>query len=360
MKRTLPSLRVSLAGLVACLLLASCSNQAVTVPPPVPPGPAPAGFQRGITLTAYEQNTYRTAETRQSLEALAETGANWVGIIVIGYQRTRMDTTIDRTGENTPTDADLRAIIAEARRLGLKVMLKPLVDLSDDAGHWRGDIGDGFTDAQWPQWFAAYTDFITHYAALAKAEKIDLFCVGTEFQGTTTREADWRAVVAAARKAYDGPITYCANWSDEEISIRWWDAVDYIGVDAYYPLTTKDHPTVEELRAAWVRRGWVKRLEDLNTRWKKPIILTELGFRSVVGANREPWVWDTNVVPDPQGQADAYRATLETFWAKPWLAGMFWWSWEDDPKAGGPTDTRYTPRAKPAETVLHEYYTKPE
>lgn len=360
MTRIGSALRSLAVGIVACCVLVACTSVAAAPSATQPSlAPAPLGFQRGITLVAYERDTYATPAARQSLQALAKTGADWVGIIAIGYQRTRTDTVIDRTGARTPSDADLRSIIAEARRLGLKVMLKPLVDLSDDPGHWRGDIGQGFTNEHWPRWFAAYTAFITHYAALAQTEKVDLFCVGTEFQSTTQREAEWRAVVAETRKVYTGPVVYCANWSDEETSIVWWDAVDFIGVDAYYPLTGKDSPTVSELTDAWIKRGWVRRLEQLSARWKRPIILTELGFRSVVGANREPWEWTRDGAPDPQGQANAYLATLDVVWGKPWLAGMFWWAWESDPNAGGLKDTTYTPQGKPAETVLTEYYQPP-
>lgn len=36
------------------------------------------------------------------------------------------------------------------------------------------------------------------------------------------------------RAVYTGEITSSANWGGEESGKSWWDAVDYIGVDAYY------------------------------------------------------------------------------------------------------------------------------
>jgi hypothetical protein len=36
------------------------------------------------------------------------------------------------------------------------------------------------------------------------------------------------------REVYTGLLTDSANWGGEEMGKQWWDAVDYIGVDAYY------------------------------------------------------------------------------------------------------------------------------
>ena len=134
----------------------------------------------------------------------------------------------------------------------------------------------------------------------------------------------------------------------------WWDALDYIGVDAYYPLTVEEDPTLADLKTAWERP--IATLETLHDRCGKPIILTEIGYRSVDGANRQPWEWATPGEVDLQEQSDCYRAALESLWGKPWLAGIYWWNWDTDPEQGGPDDTGFTPHGKPAEEVLRTYY----
>jgi hypothetical protein len=42
--------------------------------------------------------------------------------------------------------------------------------------------------------------------------------------------------------------------------------------------------------------------------------------------------------------------------AKPWWDGAFWWNWETNPYAGGPSDAGFTPQNKPAQTILQQYY----
>jgi hypothetical protein len=319
---------------------------------------AVASFQKGISYSAWWAGQYTEPGADLSLDALASTGADWISLIVTGYQDTYLSTTIDRTGLHTPTDADLVYAIGQAHNRGLKVMLKPHVDLNDESdGHWRGHIGDGFTtEAQWSAWFASYRDFIEHYAALAQAYGADQFCIGTELLGTTHREGDWRAVVAGVRAAYDGPIVYAALHSGEEMAITWWDAVDYIGVDGYYPLTndTDHHPDIAELEAAWEEPKII--MANLSATYGKPILLTEIGYRSQHGCACHPF--DSNVVSplDLEEQLFAYEAAFRQLYDEPWLGGMFWWQWHADRFVSGPCDDGFTPYQKPAEGVLRAWY----
>ena len=317
--------------------------------------PAPAGFQKGMSYAAWRQGEYQQPWTDDSVRALAATGSNWIAIVVTCYQEMYTSTAIICDLPRTPTDDDVIHAIRQAHALGLNVMLKPHVDLNSDPDHWRGDIGSGFaTEAGWSAWFDSYRDFITHYAALAEKEGVEQFSVGTELVGTSGREAEWRAVVAAVRSQFSGSLAYASNHGGEETSVAWWDAVDYIGVDAYYPLTAHDDPTLAELKAAW--KGPIATLERLYEQYGRPIILTEIGYRSVDGANRQPWEWAASGEVDLREQADCYRAALESLWGRPWLAGMYWWNWDTNPAQGGPGDAGFTPHGKPAEQVLKTYY----
>jgi hypothetical protein len=317
---------------------------------------------RGMTFASWWAGEYASPEAGASLANLAATGADWVAIIVTGYQDTHTSTgPIRRKQPRTPADADLIHAIARAHELGLRVLLKPHVDLDDDPGHWRGRIGDGFTsEAEWQAWFSAYRGFIEHYARLAQDQGVALFSVGTELLGTSHREDDWREVVRGVRRLFDGPLTYAANHGGEEVGIAWWDAVDYIGVDAYYPLSDSPDPSLEELRAAWVDEGYVETLAGLARTFGRRVLLTELGYRSATGAAEEPWVYETARPADPDLQARAYQAALEVLWGRPWLAGIYWWYWDTDPTAGGPGDTGYTPFAKPAQQVLRSFWLEAE
>lgn len=329
----------------------------VSTSPASPPLPGRPGFQKGISYASWWQGEYSTPESDRSLANLAATGANWVAIIVTGYQETYTSTAITRDLPKTPTDEDLAHAIAQAHELGMSVMLKSHVDLSDDPAHWRGDIGAAFMDdTQWQAWFNSYVEFVNHYAALAQENGAEQFCVGTELVATSGREADWRRVVNEVRERFKGSITYASHHGDEESSITWWDAVDYIGVDAYYALTTKADPGVDELKAAWVERGYIDVLAGLADKHGRPILLTEIGYRSADGASAAPWEWQSEPSLNLQEQANAYQAALEVLWGQPWLVGIYWWNWDTNPDKGGETDTDFTPYGKPAEEVLRAYY----
>lgn len=270
-------------------------------------------------------------------------------MIVTQYQTSKMTTEIFRTG-TTPTDDDLIHAIGKAKSLGIKVMLKPHVD-TRAPGQWRGQIGEGFTEAHWNRWFESYGRMIAHYARMAEEQGVDLFSIGTELEGTSGRERRWRELIDSVRGVYSGPITYAATTA-EAPRIRWWDGVDYVGIDAYYPLTSVSDPTMEQLIAGWRRHS------DAITSLAagKPVIFTEAGFRSVDGANQRPWAWGEPGLVDLNEQADCYQATLRALGRRPWLAGMFWWVWGATITEGGSTDDDYTPQNKPAEYVLRYWY----
>ncbi len=311
--------------------------------------------QKGISYVTWWSGQYSHPDADLALANLADTGANWISLIVTQYQDNISSTVIYSTTA-TPTDADLVHVITQAHNLGLKVMLKPHVDLASDPAHWRGQIGQGFTEAEWNAWFTSYQDFINHYAQLAQTYGADQFSVGTELSASQSRATNWRAVITGVRNHYNGPLTYAANHGDET-NVTWWDAVDYIGVDAYYPLTSKDDPTVAELKTAW--QPYVSTLEALASTWNKSIIFTEIGYRSQDGANQHPWDWQIDGTVDLQEQADTYQAAFESVFNQSWFAGMYWWVWETDPFQGGPCDDGYTPYDKPAEHVLRSWYDAP-
>ncbi len=308
--------------------------------------------QKGIAYVSWTANEYTRPDADLALAHLRATGADWISLLVTQYQDIITSTTIYTTTA-TPTDASLIHAISQAHSLGLKVMLKPHIDLSNDPKHWRGQIGQGFTEAQWLVWFTSYQSFINHYAQLAQVYGVDQFCVGTELSATQSQAPEWRTVIAGVRSLYSGPITYAANWGDET-SLTWWDAVDYIGVDAFYPLTNKNNPSVAELKAAW--NPYTTTLANLASSWNKTILFTEIGYRSQDGTNQHPWDWQAGGTIDLQEQADTYQAAFETVFNQSWFAGIFWWSWGTDSFEGGLCDDGYTPHDKPSEDLLRSWY----
>ena len=361
MRRTV----VAWAILVATLMLCACSALAGR------DGEAPAvsrdaatrrarEFQKGVAFTGYSKDSYVGAGARRSLRHLRAAGATWVEVLVVAYQRTMDSTTITYRSGRTPSDATLRGILRYAHGLGLKVMLKPHVDpLAGDTPQewWRGGIGHRFGRSDWAAWFSSYHSFIVHYARMAQDLGVEQFCVGCELNGTVTRESQWREVIAAVRAVYGGPLTYADVRNPGQFdTIKWWDAVDIIGMDAYPTLSTRLRPTTTALRRGWVR--YVAELRALSVKWGKPVLITEIGCRSVRGAALRPWDWQRRGPVDLVVQQRWYAAALRELIRKDWLVGMYWWEWYAEHGDGGAHDSSFTPHRKPAEQVLRGWYAR--
>lgn len=311
-------------------------------------------FQKGMTYATWNQDALGSAASDASLSRLAQTRTEWIAFVPAWYQAHYNSTEI-RPTTKTSSDTSLIHAIQQAHQLKLKVMLKPHVDLSEDAGiAWRGEI-DFPSVASWDAWFNSYEQFILRYAALAQAQGVELLCVGTELTSSVWHEASWRSLIAKVRDVYRGPLTYAANWNEEYQVVKFWDALDYAGIDPYFPLSDKDRPSLEELKAGWQRH--LMEIERWQATIHKPVIVTELGYKSVRGAARRPWE-DAPGAVDIGLQRDCYQAALETLWDRPWFTGVYWWHWGTHEQMGGPEHRGFTPQNKPAEAVVTEWYRK--
>jgi len=333
-------------------------SASVTVTVTPPPSRDTSGFTyNGFTHTSFQSDEYNNAAALTSQDALADTGVNWAGVLVTQYQANATATSI-APAPQTPTDASVIAAIQEFHRRDLAVMLKPHVDAL--SGEWRGTFQPANVDA----WFASFTAFITHYARMAQTNNVEMLCVGTEFvqlSGSANR-ARWTAVIRAVRSVYRGRLLYAANATfggDEFTSVSFWDQMDVIGLDAYFPLTDHNDPGVAALVASWNSNASGFRIVAAIQNFaaahpRQPVIFSEVGYRSVAGANRRPYDFSMPGAVDNTEQQDCYEALYEV-WSPhvATLKGIFWWSWSVPPPTA--TDTDYTPWTKPAEIVLKSW-----
>jgi hypothetical protein len=322
------------------LLLASCATHAPEI--------RVAAKQRGMSFAAASprRGTYGSEASAQSLRKLKGLGVEWISLMPFGFH----DGTAglgwggDRVWE---TDASLLAASRQAHELGMKVMLKPHL--------WgRTELHmDAWTDAEWRQWFDDYGRFAEHYAAIARDAKADAFCIGNEQKVASTHEDEWRRIIVRVRNVYTGPLTYGANF-DEVFDVKFWDALDWIGVSGYFPLVPDASPPRSALVTAW--KPVVARLAALAAAQKKPVLFTEIGYRSVRGAAWRQWEIQRDAAPDLDAQKNAYEAFFEAVWPQPWVAGAYPWKWFSYPDHGRPEGNDYDIEGKPAEDVIRRVY----
>ena len=309
--------------------------------------------QKGMCYVTWDRDCFASQYSDASLQKLTTLGVEYISICVTQYQEKFNSTKIKPTNM-TPSDKSLAHVIGIAHKLGLKVMLKPHVDLIDkhDGTYWRGDIGFA-REEDWDKWFEEYREFLLHYARMSKKLKVDIFCIGTELSFTTTKEDAWRNVIKEVRKVYSGQLVYAANW-DNFKNINFWDELDFVGIDAYFPLTYESNPTMEELKQGWEK--WKYDIEAWQSQVNKPIIFTEIGYPSTAHAPYTPWKGGTYGNADPEIQAKCYEAFFKTIWKEPWFAGVYWWKWDTNVRAGGKHNRQFTPQNKPAQEIIEANY----
>lgn len=313
-------------------------------------------WRRGASIIPTWTDEFSTSGMKESLSKLRATGANYVALTIPHYQSNAFSTDI-APGYNTPSDASLIQAIKWAHELGLKVMLKPHLEMW--SGGWRANINPGDRAG----WFKAYGDMLNHYGTLANQNGVEDFCIGVELikmsipDSNSTNTDNWNTLISNLRKIYSGRLTYSGNWSGGELEkIQFWSNLDYIGVSAYYNLDQAGNNSVSALKGAWdsINRNTIT---PIHSKWNKPVVFTEVGYRSVSNSWRTPWDWWSGGSYDGIGQANLYEALLSYWNSYSWMEGVIFWEWSPNPNAGGNGEIGYTPQRKEAETILKNYWT---
>ena len=194
---------------------------------------------------------------------------------------------------------------------------------------------------------------ILRYAKLAEENKVEIFAVGTELENTTFSrwEKEWEDVIASVREVYGGYLVYCANWTEYE-GVSFWNLMDFVGIDAYFPLAAVNNPTQEELVNAWsgVADNIERWLTDRNI--DKGVIFTELGYVSSDGTSKQPWA-TLNNPEDQDEQAEAMNAALTVLTKRDWFKGLYWWQYFPQERW---SPLGFTIKDKKAENVLEKWY----
>lgn len=324
--------------LILFVLHLSCSSQFV-------------GKINGVSFVASREEA-----SQEQIDAVLGVFADHAAVMPFGFIRNLaspeiiFDTDRQWYGE---TSQGAKQYIRMLRQNGLKIMLKPQIWI------WRGEFTGDLkmsSEEDWKTLETSYENFILTYARLAHETRTDIFCIGTELEEfIKARPQFWNTLVGKIRKVYKGKLTYAANW-DEYKRTPFWSLLDFVGIDAYFPLSEARTPTVEALKEGW--KPWKEKIEEIARVTGKPILFTEYGYRSMDYTAKKPWLVDRNEqAVNLEGQVNAKKAIFEEFWSEDWFAGGFVWKWFTyHERAGGDKDNRFTPQNKPAEDIIRLFY----
>ncbi len=251
------------------------------------------------------------------------------------------------------TEEGAKQYIKQLQNNNIKIMLKPQLWVLH--GEFTGDI-EMKTEKDWKVLEDSYSKFILDYSLLAEETNVEIFCIGTELENfIENRPNYWRQLINEIKKVYKGKLTYAANW-DEFKRTPFWSELDYIGLDAYFPVSDMQTPTVEDCKKGW--QNHKKLIRSYSEQFNKPILFTEFGYRSMDFAGKEPWQSDYKIKSlNLQGQTNATQALFEEFWNEDWFAGGFIWKWfHQHDKVGGGDDNQFTPQNKPVEKIVRAQY----
>jgi len=344
--------------ILSVLLLSLCAMPSAALS-----GDVDNEFRKSMTFFVTTSDGYQTPRADQSLANLAGLGVNDVMVQATAYMDTAYSTDIYLDPMKSPSDDSLGYVIQKMRGYGLRAVLKVNFDVNDNTSRKK------IAPVNWNEWWEDYRTLVLHYAGIAENNGVAVFVVGTELDSAVQNinETSWRDLIFDVGTIYSGKITYGASrisCSDNRVpqcvpgyrEVSWWDALDYGGIDAWFPLTNISNPTVEQLLDAW--KPWVADIEDWQLYIGKPVLFTEMGYSSYDGTNiRPPTMWNGEPL-DFQEQVDTYEAAFRAFFDKVWLHGIYWWYWSVDPNAGGLSDGTWLVQGKPAQQTIQAWYAK--
>jgi len=283
----------------------------------------------GITLSTHGSGQdWGGDQVAPTLRKIRQVGANWVAIHP--YARIHADgQVVFRDFDPASPPEQLTRPIEEAHRQGLKICIIPHLAYWGSPFSWRGEIGFEQPE-QWERFWSGYTYWIKRLAAACLGA--DGLVVGSELDRTLDHVQEWRSLIAQGRRLSDAPLSYAANWTDYA-RVPFWDALDVVGIQAYFPLVAHLDPTPEEIEAGWALR--VGELRSYARQTGKYILFTELGYNQSHLAPVEPWNYQVDGEDARPIQEICMRAALEVVADEPSIVGAFLWKWFPNPRPVG-------------------------
>jgi len=347
---------------------------------------------------------FSSSQALSSLNALRATGARTLRVVLTRYVDSENSTLIhglSNTPLATTEAADVEPFLLAAIALNLSVTLSLTVDINwalpenFSRRAWykpgslnREKLGLGWSDANWDAFFDSWAAVLAPLASLAQslsqgsatcslgAPGVSLLTLGDTLDTAFSQEARMRRLISGVRAVYKGCISAVSNGRLLP-TIGWWDAVDVIGHEAYWPLAATASPIGSAPSVASLLDGWQGVAETMAAvsaaNGGKRIAFLTAGAQSRPNCHLEPW-GTGGTAPGPAGnnqgdvsawplsydmhcQANVYEALFQAFepFEHSWYAGFTLWRWSPDPTQGGPSDNDYSPHGKEAEGVFRQW-----
>lgn len=301
-------------------------------------------------------NGYNSRAATRSLQRLASFNTTAIAVVPYSYMddphRPNFFPVMRHPGAET--DESVIHVVHSARQLGMQSLLKPQVWL--DHGSWSGFV-EMQKEEDWELFFDFYYRWIRHYALLAQIHGVEALSVGVEFgKATLGHEEEWKNIFQKLRGIYNGQLTYCANWGEEFEKLSFWNELDFIGLNCYYPLSPHQEANRSELRAGFQEN--LTKVEQIAARFNKPIIFTEIGFRPVDYTWKNPHEDHLGRPFNEEAQRQCYEIVFEEIANQSWCQGILWWKWPCHELRSTQVKKGFSPMDRLAEQTVKYWFQK--
>ena len=313
-------------------------------------------FEAGIVFPQWSADGYGASWQQQLPTIKTQSGARWMEMTVFLSQAAPNSTEV-RTNQSSPTVQSFADGVKAAHDQGYHVFVVPLMGVDSPAGQWAGTIQfSNYQDEA--QWFDSYWKTFQPYVAAAAQNGADQVAIGTELVWLQqSAPADlWNTLIARVHSVFPGKLTYDMNWSSLDQAPPSWMSnaqLEVIGVSEYIPLVN-DRIRVDPKDMPGLWKTIVQSaLDNFSLKVKKPLIISEIGYRNSADALYHSWLpYSTVSPPDPEEQAAACDAALGNVIPDQHIAGIFFWGWD------GVNGFKLS--GQPALVVLNKWYTSPK
>ncbi|HEY9480971.1 MAG TPA: hypothetical protein VIR98_01930 [Candidatus Paceibacterota bacterium] len=318
-----------------------------------------ASWKQGVSIVPRWAEDFASDSFKEAVRAAQSDGVDYIALIIPYLQSDYGSSSIGPRWD-TPSDATLNSAIDFIHGLGMKVVLKPHLEVGN--GGWRALIDAHDRDT----WYANYSTMLNHLGDIGAQKNVEMIVAGTELVSMASPYMNpdntqrWQTMISSLRSHYPGLVTYSANWGQGNVwtnefeQLGFWSSLDFIGISAYFELSPNNGST-QSIIDAW-RSVDQNQIDPLRNRIGKPVIFTEVGYRSVDSGHAHPWDHEMGGGYNADEQKNAYEALFRYWNERSYFAGVMLWDWKSDPSYGGAGNTDYTPKGKPAEDVMKTWF----
>ncbi len=261
-------------------------------------------------------------------------GANSVGIGFPLYTNTinsnvvygKLDcSSSPTTPYQTPPPWILGDVVHVAHKLGLKVLLRPLIDQENlyfqNSKWWRGAL----EPTNVATWFQNYLGTLRPYLLMARSDHVEHFAIETELD-SLTHESGWAAAIKLTKAIYKGDLVWNYGWDASVKKVV--QPGTSLGIDAYPKTSAPVNASIADLLLQWnhlLHRQVSYLIPDLSK-----VTFDEVGILAQDGAYTQPELGSMPVAQypfDPAIQARWFTVACKFAKQHQTQGIYFWGSW---------------------------------